>query len=74
MSFVEASSVDDLIHRGFLVSRARHDVFVVSRDITAQDGRRLLGLEDASAVWSPPGIEQVVLPCAHEPLPTVGEL
>lgn len=29
-------------------------------------------LEDAGSVGRPPGIEQVVLPCAHEPLPCGG--
>ena len=38
--------VDNLVDRGLLVSRTRHDVFIIRRNVTAQDGRRLLGLRN----------------------------
>ena len=38
--------VDHLVHRGLLVPRARHDVLVVGRDVAAEHGRRLLGLQN----------------------------
>lgn len=67
------TSVDDLIDCGLLVPRARDDVLVICRDVTAQHRRGFLGLEDAGSVGRPPGVEQVVLASAHKPLPTVGE-
>lgn len=48
--------VDDLIDRGLLVPRPRHDVLVIGRDVAAEDGGRLLGLQEGkktamSEVW-----------------------
>lgn len=42
----EAVLVDDLVDGGLLVAGAGHDVLVVRRDVTAQDGRWLLGLQE----------------------------
>lgn len=39
-------SVDHLIHGGFLVPRARHDVLVIPRDVAAQHGGGFLGLQE----------------------------
>lgn len=36
--------VDHFINSGLLVSRPGHDVFIISRDVTAQDGWRLFWL------------------------------
>lgn len=38
------SLVDDLVDGGFLVARSCHDVFVIRRDVAAQDRGRLLWL------------------------------
>lgn len=40
------SLIDDLVHRGLLVSGTCHDVFVVGWNVAAQDGGRLLRLLD----------------------------
>ena len=37
--------VDDFVDGGFLVARARHDVFVIRGNVAAQHRRRLFRLE-----------------------------
>lgn len=72
--FLIGSSVDDLVHCGFLVSRSRYDELVVRRNVAAEDRRRLLWLEYAGAVRGPPCIQEVIFARAHKPFTTVGEL
>lgn len=40
----QSALVDHFVHGGLLVAGARHNVLVVRRDVTAQDGRGFLGL------------------------------
>ena len=66
--------VHDLVHGRLFVPGSRHDVFVISGDVAAENARRLVRLEDGGAIGRSPGVEQVVFAGGDEPLATVGKL
>jgi len=54
--------VDDLVDRGLLVAGPRDNVLVITGDVAAQYGGRLLGHKDGSSIRRSPGVEQIVFP------------
>jgi hypothetical protein len=72
-SLCTTPSIDDLVHRRLLVTRSRHDVLVVRRNVTTQHARRFFRLEYAGTVGCSPRVQQIVLPRRNEPLPAGGE-
>ena len=58
---IAAVLINHFIERGLLVAGPRDDVLVVGRDVTTENGTRLLRDEDGRSVGSAPGIEKIVL-------------
>jgi|FrelakmetLWP11LW_1041352.scaffolds.fasta_scaffold343675_2 hypothetical protein len=53
---IAAVLINHFIERGLLIAGPRDDVFVVRRDVTAENGAGLLGDKDGGSIGSAPGI------------------
>lgn len=63
----------DFVDCRFLITRSRHDVLVVCRNVAAEHRRGFLRLEYARTVRRPPCIKQIIFTRWNEPLSTCRE-
>ena len=66
--------IHNFIDGGFLVTRPRHYVLVICRDVYRQHWGCFIRLENGSAVRISPGIQKIVFSCGDKPLATVCKL